>query len=723
MTNTVFRAQDRVKVLVPRPFDNAFDYLVPEGMQVVSGAYVQVPFGRNQLVGVVWGAGEDTLPAHKCKALLQHCEHVPPMPKALRGFIDWVADYTMAPRGMVLKMALPLPVALLQPPMQKLYQLASAEASMPSATRERVAEVLRERTQMSPALLADAAETSQSTLRQMVKDGQLIETHQVMAPPVQHFNITKRPDLSDDQEQAAALLAQQLEAGFAATLIDGVTGSGKTEVYFDTIEKALAAGGQVLVMLPEIALTVQWRARFAKRFGGEAMVWHSSVGEAERKHAWRAVASGSAKLVVGARSALFLPYNNLSLIVVDEEHEASYKQEDGVIYHARDMAVVRAAQEKIPIQLVSATPTLETIHNVQQGKYTRVHLPSRFAEASFPTVELIDMREAGLNATQWISPELGQALAKTFNAGHQAMLFLNRRGYAPLVLCRTCGHRFQCPRCSTWMVLHKGKSRLQCHHCDYQQMAPTACPECDSTDSLVPCGPGVERLAEEAADLFPQANIALLSSDQSQDTAEMIQQIIDKEYDLVIGTQLIAKGHHFPHLATVGVVDADLGLSGGDLRASERTYQLLHQIAGRAGREKVAGYVYLQTYQPEHPVMRAMQAGARDDFMALEAEQRELGGWPPYGRLAALLLDGPRESEVMRTAQMLVQHAPHDAAVHILGPAPAPLSKLRNQYRFRILVRTDRHIHLQKMLRQWLAAVKLPSAVRLKVDIDPYHFL
>ena len=539
------------------------------------------------------------------------------------------------------------------------------------------------------------------------------------------------PTLSAEQQAAADALRTKVGQGFSVTLIDGVTGSGKTEVYFEAIAAALRAGRQMLVLLPEIALSAQWLARFELRFGAPPAIWHSEISAAQRRRLWREVAGGRVKVVVGARSALFLPFADLGLIVVDEEHEAAFKQEDGVIYHARDMAVVRARFAGVPAVLVSATPALETVINVERGRYAVVHLPDRHGGASLPAIKTIDMRRETLPRNAFLSPSLRQAIVETLGAGEQAMLFLNRRGYAPLTLCRTCGHRLNCPTCTAWLVEHRRTGRLQCHHCGYTAARPQACPSCEDDDSFVPCGPGVERVAEEAGALFPNARLALVTSDTMtgpRAVDDFLRRMAEREIDLLIGTQIVAKGHHFPRLTLVGVVDADLGLAGGDLRAAERTYQLLHQVAGRAGRAERPGRALLQTYMPEHPVMQALVAlsqerNARDRFLTLEADERQRHGWPPFGRLAAIIVAGPDAPAVDRVARELGMAAPHGNGIEVLGPAPAPLALLRGRHRRRLLVKATRETNIQAAVDSWLSRVRAPSNVRIQVDIDPYSFL
>ena len=537
------------------------------------------------------------------------------------------------------------------------------------------------------------------------------------------------PVLSDGQAEAAAALRRRVGDGFSVSLLEGVTGSGKTEVYFEAIAEALAADRQVLVLLPEIALSAQWLDRFRQRFGAPPVEWHSELGAAARRDGWRAVGEGRAQVVVGARSALFLPFPALGLIVVDEEHDASFKQEEGVVYHGRDMAVVRARLGAIPIVLASATPSLETQANVVAGRYHHLHLPNRHGGAQLPTVELIDLRRYPPSRQSWLSPRLVEAVTATLAAGEQSLLFLNRRGYAPLTLCRRCGYRLQCPHCTAWLVDHRlgvGSARLQCHHCGYLSPRPSVCPACQEQDSFAACGPGVERLAEELTARFPEARIAVMASDtltSPRAARELVGRMTDRDIDLLVGTQVVAKGHHFPLLTLVGVVDADLGLAGGDLRAAERTFQLLSQVAGRAGRAAHPGQVLLQTYQPEDRVMVALAAGDAERFYAAEAEDRRAAGMPPFGKLAALIVSGPDAEAVDRVAAQLARLAPHDPQIEVWGPAPAALSLLRGQHRRRLLLKTARRVSVQSVLRHWLAQIRPPNSVRIQIDVDPYSFV
>ncbi|HUC17523.1 MAG TPA: primosomal protein N' [Acetobacteraceae bacterium] len=655
----------RVPVLLPYPFAAPFAYAVPEGLDPKPGDLVQVPLGRREVLGAVWeGPAAKTIAEKRLRPLLALMP-LPPLPLEMLRFVDWVAAYTLASPGEVLAMALR---GYRHPPPR-------ARATAPGFAR----------------------------------------------PDPNHSGA----HLSPAQAAAAERLAAA-SGGFSVTLLDGVTGAGKTEVYLEAIAAALRSGRQALVLLPEIALSAQWLERFERRFGTAPALWHSDLTPRTRRITWQAVAEGAAPVVVGARSALFLPFPDLGLIVVDEEHEAAFKQEEGVIYHARDMAVVRTQLAKAPAILVSATPSLETLVNVERGRYGRIRLPERHGGARLPALAAINLRHTPPERGHFLSPPLLEALADTLGRGEQAMLFLNRRGYAPLTLCRACGHRLQCPNCSAWLVEHRATRTLQCHHCGHTSPLPQACPACGVEATLAPIGPGVERITEEAGSCFPEARLLTMASDTltGPDAAtEAARAITAREVDLLIGTQIVAKGWHFPHLTLVGVVDADLGLTGGDLRAGERTFQLLHQVAGRAGRAEAPGRVLIQTFASEHPVMQALVSGDLDAFMASEAEARRPGGWPPFGRLAALIVSAGEAEVADQAAALLGRAAPSGKGITVLGPAPAPLSLLRGRHRRRLLLKTARGIAPQDLLRAWLGRVKLPRKAEVRVDIDPISFL
>ncbi|MBT5048307.1 MAG: primosomal protein N' [Rhodospirillaceae bacterium] len=731
---------NRVSVLLPLPLSGAFDYGVPSGMTVAVGDYVIVPLGNRQVNGVVWGASKDDVDSKKIKDITGLLD-VPHMPDALRRFVDWVASYTLTLPGQVLRMTMSVPSALDAPRTITAYRVAPGALTdqtdsriRMTAARRRVLDILTDKPPHPAAKIAKDAGVSPSVVRSMADAGLLSPVSLIQRADLPEPDWrSPGPRLSPAQADAAAALVDSVERsaakpedGFAVKLLDGVTGSGKTEVYFEAVVAALAADRQVLVLLPEIALTAQWLKRFSARFGAPPFEWHSDLTGAERRYGWRAIAAGEAKVVVGARSALFLPFPALGLIIVDEEHDSSFKQEEGVIYNARDMAVVRARMGEFPVILSSATPSLETVINTETGRYDRLQLPERHAGAALPAIGIVDMRSEALDRQSWVSPTLQQAVTETLADNEQVMLFLNRRGYAPLTLCRTCGHRLECPNCTAWLVEHRLEGRLECHHCGLSISPPETCPECGAVESFAACGPGVERLAEEVALRFPNARCDIMASDTIQSpaaAAALVQRMQDRAIDILIGTQIMAKGHHFPYLTLVGVIDADLGLAGGDLRAAERTYQILHQVAGRAGREDRPGRVLLQSYRPDHAVMEALVSGDRDRFMTAEAAERERHHMPPFGRLAALIVSGPDMGAVDGTARALARSRPTQTGLHVLGPAPAPLAILRGRHRRRLLVKGTRDINMQAVLRHWLAHVRVPGGVRVQVDIDPYSFL
>ncbi len=723
----------RVRVLLPLPLGSAYDYAAPPEMALSPGSFVRVPLGPRDVAGVVWDGETGAVSEAKLKEVAELLP-APAMKEELRRFVDWVANYTLSPAGAVLRMAMSVPDALVPAKGRTVFALTergrSALGGGDSVTpaRRRVLEILADGPPLPAIELARQAACGAGVVRALAAAA-MIEPVSVprrlptKAPDWQRPG----PELSPAQREAASELAATVaKGGFGVTLLDGVTGSGKTEVYFAAIAAALAQGRQALVLLPEIALSAQWLARFAERFGGAPAEWHSDLSPSQRAATWREIAEGQAKVVVGARSALFLPFADLGLIVADEEQDAAFKQEDGVFYHARDMAVVRASIAKIPTVLVSATPSLETMVNVQQGRYRHLNLPSRHGLARLPEIRVIDMRRAGHLRQRFLAPELADALAATLAAREQAMLFLNRRGYAPLTLCRSCGHRMNCPNCTAWLVEHRFLGQLQCHHCGHSERQPPLCPSCGAASSFAPCGPGVERLAEEVTARFPGARLAIMASDtltSPRAAAELMAAVEGHEIDILIGTQVVAKGHHFPLLTLVGAIDADLGLSGGDLRAAERTFQLLHQVAGRAGRADRPGVVYLQTYMPDNAVIRALVANDRDRFLATEAEARAAAGLPPFGRLASLILSAPDAEAADFAARAFARAAPHMPGVETWGPAPAPLTILRARHRRRFLVKAGKRVHLQAVLREWLTRVKVANQVRVQVDIDPYSFL
>ena len=718
-----------VDVLVPVALDKPYSYRVPPELDLAPGDIVSVPLGARESLGVVWAEGT-ARPGldNRLKNVADRFDF-PPLKAELRHFIDWVAGYTLSPRGMVLRMALRMGAHLGPERLRIGVRLAGPPPGRMTAARARVLALLADGLTRGKSEAAEQAGVSPGVVDSLIDEGTLealeLPPEAVAAAPDPDF---RPPDFSPAQREAAERLVATVAAGgYSVTLIDGVTGAGKTEVYFEAIAETIRAGRQALILMPEIALTGQFLDRFALRFGTRPAEWHSQVAPRRRARTWTAVAEGQTQVVAGARSALFLPYADLGLIVVDEEHDAVYKQEDGVHYHARDMAVVRAREAQIPIVLASATPSVETEVNARRGRYRRIALPERFGGAHLPHVEAIDLRREGPPRGRFIAPRLAEAIGQALGRKEQALQFLNRRGYAPLTLCRACGFRLSCPNCDAWLVDHRFRRQLVCHHCGFAMPPPAACPKCHAADSFTAVGPGIERLEAEVAALFPAARVMVLSSDlvvSVDRLREELAEIGHGLHDIVIGTQLVAKGHHFPKLNLVGVVDADLGLSNGDPRAAERTFQLLHQVAGRAGREEGSGHAFLQTHQPEHPVIRALLSGNREEFYSKEIEDRERFGYPPFGRLASIIVSGPDRHAAESFARALAAVAPPTDDVRLLGPADAPLALVRGRYRYRLLAKSPRAFDLSGWLRAWLVnAPKRKGNIKLEVDVDPQSFL
>ncbi|MEO3387289.1 primosomal protein N' [Mesorhizobium sp. CAU 1741] len=716
-----------VPVMVPMPAERPYSYAVPTGMSVRPGSIVRVPLGPREVAGIVWDTPTDKVDAKKLRPISEVFE-CPPIDEPSRRFVDWVAAYTLSAPGMVARMFLRAPAAFdPEPPLAGL-RWTGGEPDRVTAARTRVLELARDGMAWTRSGLAHAAGTSLTVVDGLKAQG-LFEEVQIPVPPVVAAPDPGygAPDLSPDQQEAARALREKATEGFSVTLIDGVTGSGKTEVYFEAIAAAIEAGRQVLVLVPEIALTTAFLDRFHDRFGAKPAEWHSDLSPRMRERVWRQVAEGRVRVVAGARSALFLPFRDLGLVVVDEEHDPAYKQEDRVFYNARDMAVVRGRIGDFPVVLASATPSVETRVNAAHGRYGRVVLPARFAEAALPELAAIDMRKSPPARGGFLSPILLEQMEKTVAKGEQALLFLNRRGYAPLTLCRVCGHRFQCPECSSWLVEHRFRGQLVCHHCGHNEPRPEACPACGTLDHLVACGPGVERIAEEVVAHFPDARTIVLSSDMLGGVKRLrleLDAIAKGEADIVIGTQLVAKGHNFPNMTLVGVVDADLGLANGDPRAAERTFQLLSQVTGRAGRTGRKSHGLIQTYQPAHPVMRAIVSGDLDAFYEQEIVEREKAHLPPYGRLASIIVSAATRAEAEGHARALRRSAPAAADIAVLGPAEAPLALIAGRHRFRLLVHGEKSSDMQAFLRALLAAgPKVRGSIRVQTDIDPQSFL
>ena len=706
------------------------DYKAPtEGCR--RGSYVIVPLGPRKVLGVVWGPGDGNVDAKKVKSAIRVVEE-PPMRDEMREFLTRAARYTLTPLSAMLRLAIRAPRLELPQKMFKVYLPGQSVPDRVTDARKRVMDVFAGSGAegLMMAELRELAGVSYSVVKGLASQGVLEEKSVPRDAPYPTLDPTKTGHALDgDQKYAAdALCSDVAKGGFCATLLRGVTGSGKTEVYLEAIAENLRRGRQALVLMPEIALTSEFIDRVESRFGGKPAEWHSGVAAAERRRVWRMTGQGNCKLVVGARSALFLPFCDLGLIVVDEEHDSSYKQEDGVVYNARDLSVLRASICGAQAVLSSATPSLETWSNAKSGKYGRLDLNSRFGAAVMPELKLIDMRERDPVSKGWISTQMRKAVTERLEKNEQTLLFLNRRGYAPVTLCRACGQQIGCRQCDSRMTEHRSKKQLVCHQCGETMPMPKSCPSCGAEDRLVAIGPGVERVMEEASALFPEARITVLSSDAFESANEMKEQvskIAKGEFDIVIGTQMVAKGHNFPNLTLVGVIDSDLGLQGCDLRAAERTFQLIRQVAGRAGRAEKPGLALLQTYQPEHPVIQAIASGNEEDFWNAEADARKMAGMPPYGNLVGIILSSTIREEAFEIGRRLAREdAPlRSAGARVLGPAPAAIAQIRGRYRVRMLVMAPKGTALQGAVQKWVSGVRGSSRFRLTVDIDPYSFL
>lgn len=706
-------------VLLPLAIDAAYSYATTLDLKL--GDHVTVPLQNRFADGVVWGFTDAS--NHKLKQVKEKLD-IPPLSQEMMAFITWVANYTNAPLGSILNMALYDAEKLLkESPRLGVRYLSPPDKITPA--RQKLINVASDGLLRAKTDLAREAGISLAVINTLLDEGCMEVTSMPPPKPPKLDPHTNAPMLSEEQTEAVEIL-QELNDGFSVTLLEGVTGSGKTEVYGEAIAETLKKGKQVLLLMPEIALTPAFFERFTKRFSNEPLTWHSSMSEGKRTFAYKSIINGEAQLVIGARSALFLPFKNLGLVVIDEEHDGSYKQEEGTRYSARDMAVVRAKIEGFPLILASATPSIETRVNAEQGKYHHLQLKSRYGKGELPEITLVDLKKYDMKHVAWIAPPLRDAITQALDNKTQVLLFLNRRGFAPLTLCKGCGERITCPHCTSYLTDHRFKNRMVCHHCGHSIEKPKNCFKCESTE-FVSCGPGVERLAEEAIRLFPHHKTLILSSDMAGGMTRLKQEIasVEKgEVDIIIGTQLVAKGHHFPKLALVGVIDADLALSQADPRAAERTFQMLKQVTGRAGREGAGARAMLQTYTPDHPVMQAIKSNDNEKFYKTEINMREKAKLPPFGRLAALIISSDNAIDAMRYARELVKRAPQTIGVNILGPVEAPLAMLNNRARVRILVKASKDINVSNYMRDWLELCPpVKGQLKREIDIEPQSFM
>ena len=730
----MFNAGTIVKVLVANIPNAGYDYRLTEPADV--GTFVRVNVMNRPYVGIIWGIGDSNLPAAKIKNISSVFPH-----KLNVSDLQWIgrmSEWTLIPMGMVLRLIINISDAFCPPRMEPLYAYNSDASCRMTQNRQAVADAYssNDNDAMTISDIQNIARVSNAVVRSMIKNNTLIpvgeQPKQKNAMPITYHDCGNII-LNDQQQAAADTIGQSVQAGgFSVHLLDGITGSGKTQVYFDSAWRAYSMGHSVLLMMPEIALTAQFMSRFKNRFGENPVVWHSNLTAARRREIWHGVLDGTIKMVVGTRSALFLPWQDLGLIVIDEEHDTSYKQEDMGNYHARDMAILRAKISGIPVILASATPSAETLENVNLGKYQQLKLTSRYGGAQLPDITTIDLRENRpepytvdeVEQTGFLSQPLCDAISETLDAGHQIMLFINRRGFAPITQCKKCGWTAVCPECSVGMTYHKRIGKLLCHMCGCTMQMPKICPECGGDVSMR--GVGLEKIEQEVKARFPNVRTALVSSDiitSRQSLERLVNKIEQGEIDIIIGTQILAKGHHFPNLTLVGVVDADMGLFGTDFRAAEHTFQQLFQVSGRAGRGEHAGRVLLQTYQPEHPVLKAICASDRDSFMQTDMMGRKMANMPPYGQLIAVIVEGQRESVLQSYCNALRDAIPNLKGAKIMGPITAQIYQIRNWYRMRFLVAGPRNANLQPIVSHWLESVKQPVNIRVKIDVNPMNFM
>ncbi|MBQ6735905.1 MAG: primosomal protein N' [Alphaproteobacteria bacterium] len=733
----MFRNGTIVKVLLPNVVNRGYDYRLNADAEL--GAFVRVTLMNRPYIGVIYGIGDGTIVPEKIKNVSQ----VFPWKLSVAD-LQWIqkmSEWTLMAPGAVLRLIINVPDAFSPPKVEQLYSYNfDTSKSKMTESRQMVMDAfeLNDNEPMSINDIQSIARVTPSVVKTMIARGMLLPT--LSRSVEQNFAYQYRDmgniELNAEQRAAADKIGRCIEqGGFSVNLIDGITGSGKTQVYFDSVWRAYSAGRSVLLMMPEIALTTQFIKRFESRFGAPPVVWHSNLTAARRRDIWRGVVQGKIKIVVGTRSALFLPWQDLGLIVVDEEHDSSYKQEDMGNYHGRDMAILRAKLANFPVVLASATPSEETMHNIEIGRFGHLVLQLRYGGAELPQIETIDMREHRPDEyrvdaegedtrTGSLSPVLCQEIQNTLDNHQQVMLFINRRGFAPIVQCKKCGWVATCGDCSVGMTYHKRLGKLLCHMCGRTMGMPNVCPECGGEISMR--GAGLEKIEEEVKSRFPGVRTALVSSDtmMSRGALErLVAKMESGELDIIIGTQILAKGHHFPNLTLVGVVDADMGLFGTDFRIAEHTFQQLFQVAGRAGRGAIPGRVLLQTYQPNHPVLNAICAGNRDEFLRADMDARRAAKMPPFGQLIAIIVECQKESVLKKFCDDLAHAVPNVNGARIMGPVMAAVYVARNWYRMRFLVAGDARAHLQPLVQTWMSRVRVPANVRIKIDVNPVNFM
>ena len=714
----------KISVILATNSEKAYQYLVPADFNIKKGMIVKVPFRSRELFGIIWDDSDEKIEKSKLKEIIDYYPQFIFSNDRIN-FIKFMSNYNYSNLGKILKLFIPQSYLLekKKPYLKYRFDEKNYEKIRKTSSRDRIKKVFINDKYFSLKEIVDEAKVSRSVIRDLIDKKCLVSKSYKEELDINFKNISK-VDLNDHQKKSRDKINKSISDNkYNCFLIDGVTGSGKTEVYFEAVEKSLSKKKQSLILLPEISLTADLFKRIESRFGIKPVMWHSNLSKGKRKDIWQDIFTGDSKLIIGARSSLFLPFKNLGLIVVDEEHDITYKQQEGVIYNARDMAISLGFHEMATVVLVSATPSLETIYNINKGKYSKLSLPKRIGKAKLPLINFIDMRDEDYKNQEWISEALKGEIKKSLSNNEQALIFLNRRGYAPLTLCRKCGSRLECPKCDSYLVEHKYNLKLICHQCGFSIKSTKDCNSCNSKNSLIAYGPGVERVTEEIKSYFPNSRVESLSSDNSTKSNKILSDMKNGLVDILVGTQIISKGHHFPSLTCVGVIDADLGMANGDLRAAERTYQLLHQVAGRAGREDREGKAFLQTYFPNHPVIQSLIKGTRDEFIETELSIRKKNKLPPYGKLASIILSDKDEEKIISFCTILKRNIPSVKDVSVLGPAPASITKVRGRLRYRFLIKANKNINIQKFLYLWINNLKKPSSIKMSIDIDPYYFL
>lgn len=722
-----------IHILLPLPVESSvYCYRIPDYVSVPPlGIFVSVPVKSRKMIGIVWKKKiDDRMALEKIKWVSKiHWDYR--LPENLVRMIRFVSAYTMSPLGAVLKLAMPAPETIVHPPYTATYSLQKPTVKCTRLTpaRKRILRAL-EPSPLQKSSLMKLSKTSKATIDRLTQLG-IIRESRTLDIPRQEFpkGLDTNIALSPEQQKATDTIAKYFKT-FKSIVLDGVPGSGKTEIYFKSICQVLRDNGQVLVLLPEIALSEQWLERFAQRFGIKACVWHSKITQKNRREIWIGVAHGAIKIVVGARSALYLPFTHLGLIVVDEEHETTYKQESGVLYNTRDMAIKRASIAACPILLCSATPSLETWHNIKKRSYVHIEIPRRFSGNPSPKITLLDTTTEKMERGKYMAPTLHKHVKNTLENGLQTLLFLNRRGYAPLLVCTSCGYKFECRNCRSWLVFHQHNRKLLCHHCDYALEEPFLCLGCGSDNTFFSQGAGVERICKEVRQQHPSARTYIATSETLNTidrTRDFLRKMERGHIDIVISTQILAKGYHFDKLTLVGVIDGDMILKGGDLRAGERTFQMLHQVIGRSGRKIAVGQAFIQTQDPENPVLTALADDKRNTFLDKELAQRRYYRQPPFARLIAIIVTDTDVIRCQKVSDMLKKKAPIIKNMRIFGPAEPYMSYLRGRYRRRFLINVSKIIDnrlLTQEIQQWIAEIKpLDRATRIQIDVDPQSFL